>query len=143
MKRRGASGASFETIVASGPRSAWAHARPTSKLLRKNELVVLDQGAILRGYCSDMTRTVFLGRASERVRAAVPRRLGRPASGAKPPSGPGVTAGEVDAAARDTLKKHGLDQLLHTQHRPWSGHWKCTKCPGWGKARKRFCRKAW
>ena len=54
---------SFETIVASGPRSAWAHARPTSKPLRKNELVVLDQGAILRGYCSDMTRTVFLGRA--------------------------------------------------------------------------------
>ncbi|MGA7853890.1 MAG: Xaa-Pro peptidase family protein, partial [Candidatus Acidiferrales bacterium] len=66
MKLRGASGPSFETIVASGPRSAWPHAQPTPKLLKKNELVVLDQGAILRGYCSDMTRTVFLGRAAGR-----------------------------------------------------------------------------
>jgi len=66
IKSRGASGASFETIVASGPRSAWPHAQPTSKPLRKNELVVLDQGAILRGYCSDMTRTVFLGGAPRR-----------------------------------------------------------------------------
>ena len=81
MKLRGASGPSFETIVASGPRSAWAHARPTSKLLRKNELVVLDQGAILRGYCSDMTRTVFLGRAPGKVRAALPRRSGGSGSG--------------------------------------------------------------
>src|SRR5258708_28004852 len=50
MKRRGASGASFETIVASGPRSALPHARPTAKKLRKNELVVLDLGAILGHY---------------------------------------------------------------------------------------------
>ena len=61
MKRKGASGASFETIVAAGPHSAWAHARPSSNPLRKSQLVVLDQGAILHGYCSDMTRTVFLG----------------------------------------------------------------------------------
>ncbi len=47
MKKRGASGVSFETIVASGKRSALPHARPTSKRLRKNELVVLDLGAIL------------------------------------------------------------------------------------------------
>ena len=69
IKRRGGSGPSFETIVASGPRSAWAHARPTLKALAKNELVVLDQGAILRSYCSDMTRTVFLGRASQKVQS--------------------------------------------------------------------------
>src|SRR6202034_4784328 len=71
MKLQGASGPSFETIVASGPRSAWPHARPTPKLLRKNELVVLDQGAILRDYCSDMTRTVFLVRSSAAARAKV------------------------------------------------------------------------
>ena len=80
MKKRGARGASFETIVASGSRSAWAHARPTAKLLRKNELVVLDQGAILRGYCSDMTRTVFLGRRFEPDAQDVRRCLGGPAS---------------------------------------------------------------
>jgi Xaa-Pro aminopeptidase len=107
IKWRGGSGPSFETIVASGPRSAWAHARPTSKPLRKNELVVLDQGAILRGYCSDMTRTVFLGRASARVRrmyCAVLEALEAARSAIKP----GVTAGDVDAAARRVLKGYAL-----------------------------------
>ena len=63
MRRKGASGPSFETIVASGPRSALPHAQPTEKRLQKNELVVLDLGAILRHYCSDLTRTVYVGRA--------------------------------------------------------------------------------
>ena len=76
MKQRAPAGHRLKPSSPAGPRSAWAHARPSSKLLRKNELVVLDQGAILRGYCSDMTRTVFLGRASARVRQAVPRRSG-------------------------------------------------------------------
>ncbi len=111
MKRRGASGPSFETIVASGARSAWAHARPTSKLLRKNELVVMDQGAILRGYCSDMTRTVFLGRASSRIRSMYHAVLSSQEA-AKASIRAGVTAGSVDAAARDTLKKHRLDRFF-------------------------------
>jgi Xaa-Pro aminopeptidase len=111
MKLGGASGASFETIVASGKRSAWAHARPTSKLLRKNELVVMDQGAILRGYCSDMTRTVFLGRASSRIRALY-RAVLDSQEAAKAAIRPGATAGDVDAAARNTLKQHRLDQVF-------------------------------
>jgi Xaa-Pro aminopeptidase len=111
MKRRGASSPSFETIVASGVRSAWAHARPTSKLLRKNELVVMDQGAILRGYCSDMTRTVFLGRASSRIRSMYHAVLNSQEA-AKASIRAGVTAGSVDAAARDTLKKHRLDRFF-------------------------------
>ena len=111
MKAGGASGPSFETIVASGPRSAWAHARATSKLLRKNELVVMDQGAILRGYCSDMTRTVFLGRPSHRVRRLYSAVLDAQQA-AKAAIKPGVTAGEVDAAARETLKEHKLAQYF-------------------------------
>jgi Xaa-Pro aminopeptidase len=111
MKRRGASGPSFETIIASGVRSAWAHARPTSKLLRKNELVVMDQGAILRGYCSDMTRTVFLGRASSRIRLMYHAVL-KSQEAAKAAIRAGVTASSVDAAARDTLKKHRLDRFF-------------------------------
>ena len=107
IKERGGSGPSFETIVASGPRSAWAHARPTSKPLRKNELVVLDQGAILRGYCSDMTRTVFLGRAPAKVRRLYKAVL-EAQEAAKRAIRPGVKAGEVDAAARRALKRHGL-----------------------------------
>jgi Xaa-Pro aminopeptidase len=111
MKVGGASGPAFETIVASGSRSAWAHARATSKLLKKNELVVMDQGAILRGYCSDMTRTVFLGRPSDRVRRLYNAVLDAQQA-AKAAIEPGATAGEVDAAARQTLKQHKLAQYF-------------------------------
>ncbi len=107
MKQLGASGPSFETIVASGTRSAWAHARPTLKLLEKSELVVLDHGAILRGYCSDLTRTVFLGRIPQKIRRLYDAVLEAQAA-AKSAIRPSVTAGEVDAAARGTLRKHGL-----------------------------------
>src|SRR2546429_9674109 len=69
MRKRGASGPSFESIVAFGDRAALPHARPTGKRLRKNELVVLDLGVILAHYCSDITRTFFLGRAPQKERA--------------------------------------------------------------------------
>jgi Xaa-Pro aminopeptidase len=105
MKLRGASGPSFETIVASGPRSAWPHAQPTPKLLKKNELVVLDQGAILRGYCSDMTRTVFLGRAAGRVRGLYNAVL-EAQQAAKAAIRAGVRAADVDSAARKVLRRH-------------------------------------
>jgi Xaa-Pro aminopeptidase len=108
MKKRGASGASFETIVASGKRAALPHARPTSKRLRKNELVVLDLGVILGHYCSDITRTVHVGRASQRIRkwyGAVQKAQEAAVAAVRP----GVTCGEVDAAAREVLKKDGLE----------------------------------
>jgi Xaa-Pro aminopeptidase len=115
MKLQGASGPSFETIVASGPRSAWPHARPTPKLLRKNELVVLDQGAILRDYCSDMTRTIFLGRSSAAVRAKV-RALYDAVLQAQEAAiaaiRPGISAATVDAAARKVLRQSGLERYF-------------------------------
>jgi Xaa-Pro aminopeptidase len=107
IKKMGGSGPSFETIVASGPRSAWAHARPTSKLLGKSELVVLDQGAILQNYCSDMTRTVFIGRAPTRIRRMYQAVL-QAQEAAKQAIRPGVKAGDVDRAARRTLARFGL-----------------------------------
>jgi Xaa-Pro aminopeptidase len=107
MRRKGASGPSFETIVAAGSHSAWAHARPTARLLGKNELVVLDQGAILQNYCSDMTRTVFLGRAPQKVRRMYHAVL-EAQEAAKAAIRPGATAGAVDAAARQVLRRHGL-----------------------------------
>ena len=107
MRRKGAAGPSFESIVAGGPRSALPHARPTARLIGKNELVVLDLGAILRGYCSDMTRTVFVGRAPRKIRdwynAVLEAQLA-----AIDALAPGVKAGDVDAAARRTLRRHGL-----------------------------------
>jgi Xaa-Pro aminopeptidase len=107
IKHRGGSGPAFETIVVSGTRSAWAHARPTPKPLKKNELVVLDHGAILRGYCSDLTRTVFLGRASGKVRNMYYAVL-EAQEAAKRTIRPGVKARDVDWAARRALKRRGL-----------------------------------
>lgn len=111
MRKKGAEGPSFESIVASGPRSAWPHARPSSKLLMKNELVVLDQGAILRAYCSDMTRTVFLGRCPKKIRVMYGAVLAA-LDAAKAAIRPGVEAQRVDKAARDVLKRHSLAQYF-------------------------------
>ena len=111
MRKLGASGPSFETIVASGPRAALPHARPTSKRIRRNELVVLDAGAILADYCSDMTRTVFIGRATNQVkmwyRAVLDaQRAGIAACGA------GAESGEPDSAARRVLESQGLGKYF-------------------------------
>src|SRR6185437_12240387 len=65
---RGAEGMSFETIVASGPRSALPHGRATSNPLPRRGFLTLDFGVILKGYCSDMTRTVYLGSPSSAER---------------------------------------------------------------------------
>src|ERR1019366_10515520 len=95
MRLKGASGESFEAIVAAGPRSALPHARPTSHRIGKNELVVLDLGAILRHYCSDLTRTVFVGRAPSRVRRWYQAVL-EAQTAAWDALKAGVTAGDVD-----------------------------------------------
>ena len=111
MRKRGAAGPSFETIVASGNRAALPHARPTGKRLRKNELVVLDLGVILGHYCSDITRTVFVGRAPKRIQTwykAVLEAQGAAISSARE----GVACGDVDAAARRVLAGYGLDHLF-------------------------------
>ncbi|GAC1615944.1 MAG: Xaa-Pro peptidase family protein [Candidatus Acidiferrum sp.] len=111
MRRKGASGASFESIVASGARSALPHAHPTAKLLRKNELVVLDVGAILNHYCSDMTRTVYLGSVPPRIRAWY-RAVQEAQQAAITAVRPGVSCGEIDAAARQVLAGYGLEKYF-------------------------------
>jgi Xaa-Pro aminopeptidase len=111
MRKRGASGPAFESIVAFGPRSAHPHARPTQKRLGKNELVVLDLGAILAHYCSDITRTVFVGRAPARIRQWY-RAVQEAQASAVAATQAGVTCGEVDAAARDVLRRHRLDRYF-------------------------------
>jgi Xaa-Pro aminopeptidase len=111
MRKHGASGPAFETIVAFGKRGALPHARPTSKRLRKNELVVLDLGVILGHYCSDMTRTVHVGRASLRIRTwyqAVLEAQRAAIAAVKA----GVSCGAVDAAARQVLAGYQLDKLF-------------------------------
>jgi Xaa-Pro aminopeptidase len=124
MRRKGASGPSFETIVASGTRSALPHARPTDKRIAKNELVVLDLGAILRHYCSDLTRTVYVGKAPARVRRWYKAVLDAKEAAFQALHA-GQTAGKVDRAARRVLEKaqlaryfthstgHGLGTEVH------------------------------
>jgi Xaa-Pro aminopeptidase len=111
MRRKGASGESFEAIVAAGPRSALPHARPTSRRIGKNELVVLDLGAILRHYCSDLTRTVYVGRAPSRVRHWYQAVLEAQIAARKVLKA-GATAGAVDAAARNLLQGKGLGRYF-------------------------------
>ncbi len=111
MRRKGASGESFETIVAAGPRSALPHARPTSRRIGKNELVVLDMGAILRHYCSDLTRTVYVGKAPARVRQWYQGVL-EAQTAARAALKSGVTCGAVDAAARNVLQRKGLGRYF-------------------------------
>jgi Xaa-Pro aminopeptidase len=111
MRKRGASGPAFETIVAFGERAALPHARPTAKRLRKNELVVLDLGAILGHYCSDITRTVHVGRAPKPIRIwyqAVLEAQGAAIAAAKS----GAACGDVDGAARQVLARYRVDHLF-------------------------------
>ncbi len=108
MRRRGATGPSFETIVASGPRGALPHARATTKPLGRNELVVIDMGAILRHYCSDLTRTVFLGRAPARIRRWY-RAVKEAHEAACQVLRPDARAEEPDLAAREVLRGYGLE----------------------------------
>jgi Xaa-Pro aminopeptidase len=111
MRKRGASGPAFETIVAFGERAALPHARPTAKRLRKNELVVLDLGVILGHYCSDITRTVHVGRAPKRIRTwyqAVLEAQTAAIAAAKS----GAACGDVDGAARQVLAGYHLDHLF-------------------------------
>jgi Xaa-Pro aminopeptidase len=111
MRRKGASGESFEAIVAAGPRSALPHARPTARRIGKNELVVLDLGAILRHYCSDLTRTVHVGKASARVRQWYHAVL-EAQTAARDALKSGVTCGTIDAAARNVLQQKGLGRYF-------------------------------
>ena len=65
MRDLGADGISFDTIVASGPNGAMAHHRPSDRVIQEGEPIVIDMGAIVEGYCSDITRTVVVGEPDE------------------------------------------------------------------------------
>jgi Xaa-Pro aminopeptidase len=106
-RRAGAEAMSFPTIIASGARSALPHGRASTKAIRSGEFVVCDFGVILGGYCSDQTRTVWVGHASRKERDLYEAVHEAQQAGADAVR-PGVTAGEVDEAARKVLRKAGL-----------------------------------
>jgi Xaa-Pro aminopeptidase len=115
IRRLGASGNSFESIVASGPNGAKPHARPSDRRIEPGELIVLDFGAMVDGYCSDMTRTLCVGppasptlermvevvAASQEIGVAAVR--------------PDVDAADIDKACRDVIAEAGwADAFMHS-----------------------------
>ncbi|HEX4032324.1 MAG TPA: Xaa-Pro peptidase family protein [Terracidiphilus sp.] len=107
----GAEGMSFDTIVASGARSALPHGRATGQPLPRRGFLTLDFGIILRGYCSDMTRTVFLGKPKPDERHAYQSVLEAQQAAVAAVTA-GASCGEVDEAARGILRRQGLGELF-------------------------------
>lgn len=114
MRLHGAEKPAFDTIVAAGVRTALPHAQPTGRRLEENDLLLIDMGACLDGYMSDMTRMAFLGIPPKRVQTLYDAVLDAQSAGIDAVR-PGVTSGQLDSAARNVLKKRGLDrQFVHS-----------------------------
>jgi Xaa-Pro aminopeptidase len=110
----GAEGMSFDTIVASGVRSSLPHGRASSAKLPRRGFVTMDFGVILKGYCSDMTRTVYLGSPKPRERAVYQAVFEAQQAGVDAVAA-GVSCAEVDEAARSVLRAAKLaDAFTHS-----------------------------
>ena len=107
----GAEGMSFETIVAAGARSALPHGRATTAPLPRRGFLTMDFGVILKGYCSDMTRTVYLGSPKTGERRAYETVLEAQEAAVAAVSA-GTSCGEVDEAARSVLRREGLAEAF-------------------------------
>ena len=110
-RSRGAEGMSFETIVAAGARSALPHGVASQAVIPERGFVVLDYGVILAGYCSDQTRTVHVGKPTSDARKWYESVLEANLAGIEAVKA-GVTAGKVDKATRDVLRRNKLDRYF-------------------------------
>ncbi|MCL5962380.1 MAG: Xaa-Pro peptidase family protein, partial [Chloroflexi bacterium] len=120
IREGGAEDVAFDLIVASGPNAALPHAVPTSRLLAEGEPIVIDLGARYSGYASDMTRTVWLGEPSERLREVYTLVL-KAQMTAMSYLRAGPTGEEVDAAAREVIAAAGYGDRFGHGIGPWSG----------------------
>ncbi|RJQ45529.1 MAG: aminopeptidase P family protein [Gaiellales bacterium] len=111
MRQDGSEPLPFEIIVASGPRSALPHGVASDRVIGPNELVVIDMGARVRGYCSDMTRTFATGRLSARRLAMHETALAAQAAALKAVV-PGAPCAEVDSAARKLIEGEGYGEAF-------------------------------
>jgi Xaa-Pro aminopeptidase len=106
MKEKGAEGVAFETIVASGPNGALPHAVPTDREIQKGETLIIDMGLKLDGYCSDMTRTVVLGKPDNQT-VKIFRLVRKAQLAGQKKIKAGVTARQADMAARQIIEQAG------------------------------------
>ncbi|MBV9762302.1 MAG: aminopeptidase P family protein [Acidobacteriaceae bacterium] len=131
MRRLGADGPAFDTIVASGRRTALPHARPTGHPIQADCLLLVDVGATVAGYASDMTRTFAVGRLNPKLRRMYKAVLESQLA-ALDAVRPGVSCASIDSAARDVLRRYGLEKFfihstghglgLEIHERPRLGH---------------------
>lgn len=109
MRSEGADAIAFETIVASGWRSALPHGKATNKIVEEGEVIVIDFGAVYENYCADITRVVCVGEPSEKVKevhAIVLEAQERALENARA----GITGKQLDAFARDFIAKMGFGE---------------------------------
>ena len=111
MRKQGAEGVSFETVVASGVRSAMPHGVASDKRIEAGELVTLDFGAKLNGYCADMTRTVAVGDVREELRSMYAAVLDAQVTSLEA-LGPGKSGKAIDALAHERLASYELDEYF-------------------------------
>lgn len=106
VRKNGAASTSFETIVASGERSALPHGKASDRILGTNEFVTLDYGAYYKRYCSDITRTVVVGKPTDKHKEIYNIVLEAQMT-ALDKIKPGMTGREADAIARDIIQRYG------------------------------------
>jgi Xaa-Pro aminopeptidase len=111
LRRAGFDRPAFDTIVASGPNAGEPHARAGQRRLEAGDLVVLDFGGVLDGYCTDLTRTVIVGPAAARERRLI-EQVVEAQLAAFTAAAPGVLPEVVDAAARGVLERHGVAEAF-------------------------------
>ena len=114
MRDLGADGLSFETIVAAGPNGAMAHHRPSDRTINSGEPIVIDMGAQVGGYCSDITRTVVVGESDETFRKVYDTVLGAQLTAINTVKA-GMTGEECDGLARTVIDEAGYgDNFGHS-----------------------------
>lgn len=111
MRKLGAEGEAFPAIVASGAHSALPHAEPRNVRIKEGRLLLIDMGACLEGYASDMTRVLHVGSPGRKARDLHSAVLEAQLSALEAVK-PGVAAADVDAAARRVLKRRGLGEYF-------------------------------
>lgn len=111
LRSRGASNSSFPVIVAAGPNSSLPHYHPGEALVQKDQPLLVDWGALYKGYCSDLTRTIMVGRVSDRMKHVYKVVLEAQLA-AIDFLRPGVTTHQADRVARDVIEKAGFGQFF-------------------------------
>jgi len=113
LRSRGASDSSFPVIVAAGANSSLPHYRPAETLVQRDQPLLIDWGALFKGYCSDLTRTMMVGRVSPRIKQ-IYKVVYEAQLAAINFLRPGVTTMQADRVARDVIDKAGFkDQFGH------------------------------